>query len=139
MNDAQKYDVQKYDDQQKSIRELKRLSRIMDASIGIPGTKYQFGADALIGLIPGVGDFAGVIISLYIVARCTRLGLPKRLIARMIGNVILDGFVGTVPVAGDLFDVVFKANLRNVNAALEYLELDAEVSSDIQNSTGEHE
>lgn len=109
--------------QRKSIiRELERISTLMDASIGIPGTKFQFGADALIGLFPGGGDLVGVGVSLYIVARAAQLGVPKRVLARMLGNVAIDGVVGTVPVAGDVFDAVFKANKKNVALALESIQ-----------------
>lgn len=101
------------------VREMERLSYIMDASIGIPGTKFRFGLDSLIGLVPAIGDFAGVGISVYILMRARELGLPKRTLLKMIGNIAADGLLGTVPVAGDLFDAAFRANQRNVKLVLE--------------------
>lgn len=101
------------------VRELERLAYVMDASIGIPGTRFRFGIDSLIGLVPGVGDFAGVGISLYILLRARQLGVPKRTLFKMLGNIAADGLLGTVPVAGDVFDAAFRANLRNVKLALE--------------------
>ncbi|MFP6583737.1 MAG: DUF4112 domain-containing protein [Candidatus Hydrogenedentota bacterium] len=103
------------------IRQLEHLSRLMDASIGIPGTKFKFGIDAVIGLIPGGGDLIGVVISLYVVARAAQLGIPKSTIVRMLGNVASDGLIGSVPVAGDVFDAFFKANQRNVKLTLDAL------------------
>lgn len=105
----------------KIVRELERVSKLMDTSIGIPGTKIQFGLDPLIGLIPGGGDAVGVVISLYLVARAAQLGVPKATLLRMVGNLIADGLIGVVPVAGDIFDVFFKANQRNVKLALDAL------------------
>jgi hypothetical protein len=89
----------------------------MDARFRLPGTGWQFGLDGLVGLIPGIGDAATTLVSLYIVAQAWRLGVRKRTLARMIGNIVLDFLVGTMPVAGDLFDFVWKANLRNLRLA----------------------
>jgi hypothetical protein len=109
------------DERERILSELRRASRIMDSSIGIPGTKYTFGIDSLIGLIPGGGDAAGMLVSLYLIARARRLGLPKRTLAKMVGNMLVDAGVGAVPVVGDAFDFFFKANSRNLDLVLRAL------------------
>lgn len=109
------------DERERILSELRRVSRIMDSSIGIPGTKYTFGIDSLIGLIPGGGDAAGMLVSLYLIARARRLGLPKRTLAKMVGNMLVDAGVGAVPVVGDAFDFFFKANSRNLDLVLRAL------------------
>ncbi|WP_241505817.1 DUF4112 domain-containing protein [Parahaliea mediterranea] len=97
-----------------SARELGRLAWLLDDAIRVPFTSYRIGLDGLIGLIPGVGDAAGAMMSLYIVARAARLGAGPGLLLRMLGNVALESLCGLVPVLGDLFDFAFKANRRNV-------------------------
>ena len=104
------------------LHRLKRLSHLLDTRFRIPGTNWRFGLDGLVGLIPGVGDAAGALVSLYIVAEAWRLGVRKRVIARMLGNVALDSLLGTVPVAGDLFDFIWKANALNLRLAQRDLE-----------------
>jgi hypothetical protein len=99
------------------LHRLRRLSHLLDSRFRLPGTNWRFGLDGIAGLIPGVGDAAGALISLYIVTEAWRLGVRKRTIVRMIGNVALDSLVGTVPLAGDLFDFLWKSNLRNLRLA----------------------
>src|SRR6185503_4238196 len=96
------------------IARIEWLSSLLDTAILVPGTNIRFGLDALIGLVPGIGDVITTLLSLYIVREARALGAPRLLIARMLANVALDGVVGAVPVAGDLFDVAFRANRRNV-------------------------
>ena len=93
---------------------LRRFSWLLDNSIPIPGTKWKIGLDAIIGLIPGVGDLAGGAASGWIVLQAARLGAPKTVIARMIANVGIEMLVGTIPLIGDLFDAGWKANARNL-------------------------
>lgn len=95
-------------------RRLDRLARILDSAVRIPGTELRVGLDPLIGLIPGLGDAVGALLSSYIVTEAARLGAPRVLLYRMAGNVALEALVGAVPVLGDAFDVVWKANERNV-------------------------
>ena len=100
-----------------SLRRLKRLRRLawmMDGAFRIPGSKFRFGLNSLLGMPPVAGDVMLGAISLYIVYEGYRLGLPRTSLARMLGNVAVETAVGTVPIAGDLFDVAFKANLRNL-------------------------
>lgn len=97
------------------LERLKRLSRLLDSAIGIPGTRYRFGLDAIVGLVPGIGDAIGAIFSTYIIFRAARLGASNAILTRMIGNVAVDTIVGEIPLLGDLFDVGFKSNLRNLS------------------------
>jgi Domain of unknown function (DUF4112) len=96
------------------VRRLARLARLLDAEYGIPGTRIRFGIDGLLGLAPGIGDAAGLVLSAYIVIEGWRLAMPGSMIARMIANIAIDAVLGAIPVAGDLFDIAFKANLRNL-------------------------
>jgi hypothetical protein len=93
---------------------LRRLAWLLDSSIPIPGTRFTVGLDALIGLFPFVGDLVGVLLSAYIVGEAARLGAPKSVLWRMSLNAGIEGLVGIVPLAGDVFDAAFKANQRNV-------------------------
>lgn len=90
------------------------MSRLLDSSFRIPGTQIRTGIDPVIGLIPGVGDLAGAALSTYLVAEAARLGIPRRTVARMMTNVGIETLVGAIPILGDLFDVAFRANRRNV-------------------------
>jgi hypothetical protein len=104
------------------IDRLRRVGWILDSSIRIPGTGIRFGIDSLIGLVPGLGDLLGGALSLYIIAESARMGVPRSLLARMGWNVALDTIVGEVPVLGDLFDVAWKANMRNLGLLEEHLQ-----------------
>lgn len=102
------------DDEQEQLRWfVERLSYWMDAVFEVPGVGIRFGLDALVGLIPILGDVATTLISFYIIGLAGRLGLPRITIARMSLNVLVDMVVGSVPFVGDAFDVWWKANLRN--------------------------
>lgn len=101
---------------------LRAVVRLMDDAIRIPGTNFRIGFDALIGLIPGVGDMAGGIISSVVILAAARAGAPSSLIARMVGNAGIDVLFGAIPVLGDLFDAGWKANRRNLNLLERYLE-----------------
>jgi len=99
---------------QERIARIDALATLMDTAFVIPGTEIRFGLDALIGLVPGIGDAITTVMSLFIVSEARALGAPRTLIARMLANVALDGVVGAVPLAGDMFDVAFRANRRNM-------------------------
>ena len=97
------------------IRErLGRLAWLLDSSIPIPGTSLSIGLDALIGLLPVVGDLIGVALSSYILKEAHALGVSKAVLARMAFNIAVEGVAGIVPIAGDIFDAAWKANQRNV-------------------------
>jgi len=97
------------------------LATLFDTAFVVPGTKIRFGAEALLRLVPGIGDAAASALSLYLLYEASRLGVPRLLLARMLVNVMLEGAVGAVPVAGDAFDVLFRANRRNVALLREHL------------------
>lgn len=97
------------------IARLRRLAWLIDGIGRVPGTRFRFGLNSVIGLAPWAGDALLALISLYIVFEATRLGLPRAKIVRMLGNVAVEAALGAVPVLGDLLDVAWKANLRNVN------------------------
>lgn len=105
----------------KILNRLKMLSRFMDAGWGIPGTKIRFGADSVLGLVPGAGDLAGMLISLYVVVKAYEMGVPNNILLKMAGNIAIDTGLGAVPVLGDFFDVFFKSNIRNVDLLHDFL------------------
>ncbi|VEP12294.1 conserved hypothetical protein [Hyella patelloides LEGE 07179] len=100
--------------QLKSLQKIRKIASLLDSAIGIPGTKFRIGLDPILGLIPGGGDLITAGISAYMIYLATRFGLERKEISKMIGNVILETALGTVPLAGDIFDAYFKANLRNL-------------------------
>lgn len=106
------------------LRRMRGLARLMDTALRIPGTRFSFGADSVIGLVPGVGDFAGAVIRLYIVNEARRLGVPNDKLFKMLVNIGFDAAAGSVPLVGDLFDVYFKSNRRNLDLVLEHFGLD---------------
>ncbi|WP_158669758.1 DUF4112 domain-containing protein, partial [Bradyrhizobium guangdongense] len=96
------------------IARLEAIAKLLDVAFILPGTNIRYGIDGLIGLIPVIGDIITTAISLWLVREAHVLGAPWHITARMLGNVALDGVVGIVPFAGDAFDVMFRANMRNV-------------------------
>ena len=93
---------------------VERLARLMDTSVRVPVLGFRMGLDGLIGLIPGVGDAASLLPAAYIIYAAYRLGVPNNILARMLVNSGADAALGTVPLIGDIFDIAFKANRRNV-------------------------
>ena len=96
------------------LARIRRVAWVVDAAFHIPGTRFRFGLNSLIGLAPGAGDAVLGIVSLYTLQQAHAMGVPAPKLARMIGNIVLEVAAGSIPVAGDLFDVALKANLRNV-------------------------
>lgn len=96
------------------LQQARRLARLLDRAVTVPGTRFGIGLDGLIGLVPGVGDAAGGALSLYVLYLGYRAGASASVLVRMAANVALDVVVGGVPLLGDLFDLGFKANERNV-------------------------
>lgn len=101
------------DQRRKSMLHLSRLAHGLDSSIRLPGG-YRIGLDAIIGVVPFVGDAIGSLLSTYIVVQAARLGASTRTLARMMLNVAVEAVVGIVPAVGDVFDMAWKANNRNV-------------------------
>jgi hypothetical protein len=97
-----------------ALDRLDMLATILDTAFILPGTNVRFGAESLLRLVPGIGDVIASVLSCYLLYEARRLGVPRLLFARMAGNVALEALVGAVPLAGDAFDVFFRANRRNV-------------------------
>jgi hypothetical protein len=97
-----------------SFTRIEALAQLLDSAIRIPGTNVVMGIDAVLGLVPIIGDAISGMIASYIIWEARRLGAPRWLIARMAVNTTLDTLVGSIPVFGDMFDVAFKSNLKNV-------------------------
>jgi hypothetical protein len=116
------FDISRPRSRAERIARIEWLSTLLDTAIVVPGTPIRFGLDALIGLVPGIGDAITTLLALYIVGEARALGAPRILIARMLANVALDGVVGAVPIAGDLFDVAWRANRRNVALLRQHLD-----------------
>lgn len=106
----------------RQLERLRTLARLLDSAIQIPGTRIRFGFDALIGMVPGLGDFIGAILSSFLIFQAARLGVPKSTLVRMMGNVGIDTIVGEVPLLGDLFDFGWKSNTRNLALLEEHLQ-----------------
>jgi hypothetical protein len=106
----------------RAIVELDLLAALLDSRWRIPGTSIRFGLDALVGLVPVLGDAATGVVSAYIVLRARNCGAGKTLVARMLGNVLIDTVVGSIPILGSIFDVYFKANNRNIRLLRRHLQ-----------------
>ena len=104
------------------VERIRQAARVLDAAIPIPGTRYSFGIDAVIGLVPGLGDAVGVVFASVILYQAFRLGASKRLLTRMLYNVGVDGLLGAIPLLGDWHDVVWKANVKNVDLLERHLQ-----------------
>lgn len=96
------------------LTRVRVLARALDSAVPIPGTSMRFGLDPILGLVPGLGDLAGAALSGYIVLAGIRMGVSRSGVVRMLANIAIDTFVGSVPVVGDLFDAGWKSNNRNV-------------------------
>ena len=95
-------------------QQVEDLARLLDDQFRVPGTNRRFGVDAVLGLVPGIGDAAGLALSAAVIVRAVGLGARGATVGRMVLNAGIDALVGTVPVLGTVFDFVFKANTRNV-------------------------
>ncbi len=102
------------------LQHLEILARLMDNQFRVPGTNFRFGLDAIIGLIPGLGDLATFGISGFMILIMARNGASGFVLARMILNVLIDTLIGAIPFIGDLFDFGFKSNTKNIRLMQEY-------------------
>lgn len=114
-------DLDKQQQLQKLTRRLDRYASLLDNKFRIPGTRIRFGWDAIIGLIPGLGDSVALLLSAVILIEAKRIGAPKSLLLKMAGNMGLEWLVGMVPILGDIFDVYWKANIRNMDLLKQHL------------------
>jgi hypothetical protein len=97
-----------------SFARIEILAKALDSAVRLPGTNVVMGLDALLGLVPVVGDAISAAIASYIIWEARRLGAPRWLIARMAMNTTFDTLVGSIPIVGDVFDVAYKSNLKNI-------------------------
>jgi len=105
----------------RTLERLDRFSYWTDSNIHVPFTSFRFGLSPLIGLVPGIGDFAGLILSLYVYRQAQKIGADRKVKRTILRNMIIEFIAGLVPVAGDAFDAVFKANTRNTALLRNYL------------------
>jgi hypothetical protein len=119
-----------------ALARVEALARMMDSIVEIPGTKVRIGFDAMLGLVPVIGDLLSQAISSYIIWEARRLGVSRFTMARMIGNSAIDTIVGIVPFVGDAFDVVFRANMKNLALLRAHLEKNGHVSSKVGGKPG---
>jgi hypothetical protein len=103
------------------MKALRALVRLLDEAVAIPGTRFRVGLDGLLGLIPGVGDVTGAVMTGFTVLTAFRLGAPPAVLLNMVVNLGIDAAAGAVPLLGDLFDIGFKANRRNLDLLERYL------------------
>lgn len=99
---------------------LRKFSILMDEAVGVPGTKYRFGLDPLLSLVPGIGDVISALLSAWIVAGALRHRVPMRKVCLMVFNILLDMTVGEIPILGNLFDVVFEENVINMRILMQH-------------------
>jgi hypothetical protein len=119
-------------DEVETLVALRRLSYYLDDLFVVPGTRYRVGLDPLLGLVPGLGDVATSTASAYIVAQAAALGVPRATLARMLVVLLVDAVVGSLPLVGDAFDAVWKANARNVGLLEARLDAPEEATTDRQ-------
>lgn len=101
---------------------FEKLTRLLDDSFTIPGTSIRVGWDSIIGIVPGLGDMISTVLSGYLIYQAKQLGASNWVLARMVGNTGLDFLLGSIPIAGDIFDVFFKSNRRNSRLLKKHLD-----------------
>jgi hypothetical protein len=97
-----------------SERRIKRVTTMLDELVAVPGTSQRVGIDPLIGLIPVVGDAVAAGVGLWVIGEAARFGVPRIVLGRMVVNLLLDLAIGAIPLLGDLYDVAFRSNSRNL-------------------------
>jgi hypothetical protein len=105
-----------------AMARVRTVARITDSLFAIPGTRIRLGLDAIIGLVPVIGDLLGQVIATYIIWEARQLGVSKLTLWRMVANTLLDTAIGAVPLVGDAFDVAFRANMKNMRLLQKHLE-----------------
>ena len=104
------------------VARVEALARLMDGVFTLPGTNLRLGLDAIVGLVPVAGDVVSGLISSYLIWEARRIGAPRWLVARMMANTLLDTTLGAIPLVGDAFDVMFRANMRNMALLRRHME-----------------
>jgi hypothetical protein len=114
MDDARRDEGEREARGRRELEKLRAIARLFDQAFPIPGTSWRFGIDALFGLVPGMGDVVGALVAVYALHVARTLRAPGAVQMHMLGNIAIDALIGAVPVIGDLFDFVFKAQTRNL-------------------------
>ena len=112
----------RYPGRRQAVDRLDFIARLLDTAFIVPGTNIRFGIEAVIRLMPGIGDAVASALSCVILIEAHRLGVPRAVLVRMIANVLLEGTAGAVPVVGDMFDIIFRANRRNIRIVRDYMQ-----------------
>ena len=112
----------RYHGRRDAVDRLDFIARLLDTAFVVPGTNIRFGIESIIRLMPGIGDVVASALSCVILIEARRLGVPRTVLLRMIANVLLEGTAGTVPVVGDMFDIMFRANRRNIRILRDYMQ-----------------
>lgn len=120
----------------KTLAKLQKLSVLMDSTFSLPGTHIRFGFDSIVGLIPVIGDTLTAGISWYIYSFAKRAGVPGHKRMLMVWNIFIDWLIGLIPLLGDVFDVAFKANRKNVRIITTHIE--SQLNADSINGDTEH-
>lgn len=110
----------------KTLVRLQRIARMMDTAWRIPFTRLRFGLDSVFGLVPGAGDLVALAVSAYAFSLAMKLGAPRKLLLRMAGNKALDFGVGSIPIVGDVFDLLFNSNTKNTRLLAEFIKQNRE-------------
>lgn len=110
-------------EERRGLERARRIAHFLDRAVTIPGTSYRIGVDGIVGIVPIVGDWLTGLCSLYIVLEARRLGASNAVLGRMVLNLGIDSLIGSIPVLGDLFDVAWKANLKNVDLLERHLDI----------------
>lgn len=114
--------MSQWKDVERRLARVHRFAKTMDDQFAIPGTRIRFGVDSLLGLLPGVGDLATAIAGIWLIGEAARLKVPRMILLRMCFNWLIDSTFGSIPIAGDLFDVYWKSNRRNAELLQKHLE-----------------
>jgi len=108
-------------EQKQRLTRIRALARLLDDSLPVPGTNHRVGLDGIIGLVPVVGDAISALLAAYLISEAAKLGVPRRILAKMGFNLAVDFVGGVIPVAGDAFDLIWKANKKNIRLLEKYL------------------
>ena len=101
-------------DQADAVRRMELVAQLLDTAFVLPGTNTRIGIDAIIGLVPGIGDVVTTLLSSYVIWEARNLGVGRLALGRMLLNLAIHASVGSIPIVGDIFDAFFRVNQRNM-------------------------
>lgn len=102
------------------LKWVDKITHLMDSKFRVPGTQFRFGLDPILGLVPGLGDATSLAVSGSLIYYMAKYGASRKLVFMMVGNVLLDATIGSIPILGNIFDFTYKANQRNVRMLKRY-------------------